>query len=154
MTLTTTLIILAVIIILALAGVAGWLHYKLHRQNQQHQAVQEQQAKAGREQRARVNQSIQILARAVGNDEELTLTEASIRISVLLDSLGVEDPVREEFSAFYQLTEATSHIPFLEGWKQLSRQEQVQYDRERETQETQYREFVLEAAERIQGRDF
>lgn len=154
MTLTTTLLTLATLIILVLAGIAGWLHYKLYRQNQHHKALQAEQEAQGREQRARVNQSIQIIAQAVGTDQDLTLTEASIRISVLLDSLSVEDGVREEFSAFYQLAEATSHIPFLEGWKQLSRKEQLQYDRERQAQEDQYREFVLHAAERIRGRNF
>ena len=53
----------------------------------------ERAVRAIAEQRANINRSIQILAQA-SHTEDLTLTEASIRISVLLDSLGVADDVR------------------------------------------------------------
>ena len=153
MTIEIILLILALIIIAVLAGIAGVLLYKVKQKNT-HQRVQVAEKEAAiKAQRDKVNNSIQILAQAVGRDE-LTLTEASIRISFLLDSLGVGDDVREEFSAFYQLMEQTRHIPILENWKKLGPKEQKEFDRQRLKLEADYREFVLNAAARVQGREF
>jgi hypothetical protein len=153
MTLNIVLLIIAVVIIIVLAIIAGVLQYRVYQQNRQQSAAQAAQAQEGRDQRARVNRSIQIIAQSVENDD-LTLTEASIRISVLLDSLGVGDDVREEFSAFYQLAEATDHIPILDAWKKLDRKQQRDFDRQREQAEERFQDFVKDAAQRIRGREF
>lgn len=153
MTLTNLLIILAVIIVMALAVVAAVLQYKVYRQKQARKAVAQQRQTDSDAQRERLNKSIQILAQSVGSDD-LSLTEASIRISVLLDSMSVEDSVREEFAAFYQLAEATSHIPILDDWKALPTKKKLEYDRDRSTQEQFYEKAVVEAAQRIRGRRF
>src|SRR5690606_22665190 len=112
-----------------------------------------QQEEVARQQRERINKSIQILAKAM-QAEELTLTEASIRISVLLDSLDVSDGVRSEFSAFYQLRERTAHIPILTAWKDLNRHQQKEFDLERLRYETTFNDFVMDAARRIESREF
>lgn len=153
MTLETSLLAIAVVIITVLAVIAARLQYrvyKLKRDQKERQAIQTRDASAQRE---RVNRSIQIIAKAVGRDD-ITLTEASIRISVLLDSLGVEEPVREEFSAFYQLAEANSHIPILEEWRKLTPKQQFALDQQRLREEAHYQEFILDAAQRILGRAF
>lgn len=153
MSLEIILLIIGLIIVSILAAIAGVLLYKVHKQNQAQRVLLAEKEQAIREQRAHINRSIQILAQA-SQSEDLTLTEASIRISVLLDSLGVGDEVREEFSAFYQLRSLTEHIPILEGWKKLSRKEQMQFDLQRMKHEASYRDFVLDAAIRIKGREF
>lgn len=150
---TTLLIVLAILIVLILAVTAAVMQYKVHQQKQEHKALAEQQQAKSDAQRVRVNKSIQIIAQTVGTDD-ISLTEASIRISVLLDSLSVEDAVREEFAPFYQLAEATSHIPILDAWKELPTKHKLKYDRERNTQEQFHEKAVLDAAKRIQGRDF
>ena len=153
MSLEIILLIIGLIIVSILAAIAGVLLYKVHKQNQAQRLLLAEKEQAIREQRAHINRSIQILAQA-SQSEDLTLTEASIRISVLLDSLGVGDDVREEFSAFYQLRSLTEHIPILDGWKKLSRKEQMQFDLQRMKHEASYRDFVLDAAVRIKGREF
>ncbi|HEY7885741.1 MAG TPA: DUF2489 domain-containing protein, partial [Cellvibrionaceae bacterium] len=91
------LVIIAVLTSLALFYVIKLQHLK------KSQAIALRQlTEQGERQRERVNTSIQILAGAVGNDE-VTLTEASIRICGLLDSLQASEEVREQYSAFYQL---------------------------------------------------
>mgnify|MGYP002712336985 CR=1 FL=1 len=144
-------------IILVLGIVAGYLVYKVYLKNQVNakrlKVLDEANEKAQREQREWLNKSIQILAHAVHNDE-LTLTEASIRISGLLDSLDVNADVKTEFSAFYQLRDKTSHIPYLEAWQQLSSAEQNKFDLERLRHEASFNDFVMDAAKRIQGRNF
>jgi len=147
------LMALAVLIVLALALVAGVLQYRVYQQNKARAARLDQQASEQRAQRERVNKSIQVIAQAVHSDD-LTMTEASIRIRVLLDSLGVADSVREEFSAFYELAEATEHIPILDDWKALPTKKKMAFDRERITQEQFFEKRVLDAAKRIRGRAF
>lgn len=153
MTLWTILAIIGGVIILVLAAVAGFMQYKVHRMNRTRREQEQRLEQEATDQRERINKSIQIIAHSVGGDD-ISLTEASIRISVLMDSLSVEEPVREEFSAFYQLREATEHIPILDAWKALSPKEKFRFDRERATQEQFYEKAVVEAARRIRGREF
>lgn len=146
-------VILAVVVVLGLAAYALYLHKLLRDKKNAEIAQQNELAAKAREKRDEVNRSIQILAQNCESDQ-LTLTEASIRISGLLSSLGVDDAVREEFSAFYQLADATSHIPFLADWQMLERSEKKRLTLERETLEAQHQDFVLSAAKRILGRSF
>lgn len=146
-------IIAAVAIVATLAAVAGYYVWQVYQLQRRNRARWDELAAETAQQRQRINNSIQILAAAIGKDE-LTLTEASIRIAFLMDSLEVSESVREEFSAFYQLREATSHIPYLDAWKQLSRKEQAKFDLQRMQHEATYGDFVLDAAKRIRGRAF
>lgn len=149
----TYLLLVAAVIIVVLATVAAILQYKVYQKNRARAAQQAQLEEHSAAQRERVNKSIQIIARSVGSDE-ITLTEASMRISVLLDSLGVDEGVREEFQAFYQLSDATAHIPILDAWKALPTKEKRKHDRERTTQEQFHEKGVLDASKRILGRSF
>ncbi|MFT6386683.1 MAG: nucleotidyltransferase/DNA polymerase involved in DNA repair [Cellvibrionaceae bacterium] len=100
-----------------------------------------------------LNSSIQILAKGI-LDEQLTLTEGAIRISVLLGNLKINDNHREEYSAFFQLAEATSHIPILDAWKKLPKKEKARLEKERVTIEEKYKDFIVDAAKRIKGQRF
>lgn len=151
------LAVAGVLIVVVMSIIAARLVYKVYRLQKEREeklkALEEANLVAQRKQREWLNKSIQILAQASVNDE-LTLTEASIRISGLLDSLGVDEAVKKEFSAFYQLREKTNHIPYLEAWKKLSRAEQNQFDIERLRHESTFNDFVIDAATRIKGRTF
>ena len=143
----------AATIVAILMAIAGYYLVKLHRQQRRNRARWVEMATESERQRQRINNSIQLLAGAIGKDE-LTLTEASIRICGLLDSLQISGEVAEEYVAFYRLRAATAHIPILEQWRALDRREQFRFDLERQTLEREYRESVVEAAERIRGRHF
>ena len=149
--------VIGVLIILVLAIIAARLQYKVYRQKKERKeklkSLEAANQQALREQREWLNKSIQILAQAVQNDE-LTLTEASIRIAGLLDALAVPIAIKEEFSAFYQLREKTAHIPYLTAWKRLSKAEQKAFDIERLRHEYTFNDFVRDAAMRILGRSF
>lgn len=157
MTLIHFLIITGGIIILILSAIAIRLVYKVHQLNKTRQKKLIAQEKANQESqrthRQWLNKSIQLLAQGLDNNE-LSLTEASIRISGLLDVLGADEQIKTEFSAFYQLTEKTRHIPYLDAWKNLSPAEQNKFDLERIQHEAAYQDFVLDAAKRIMGREF
>lgn len=149
----TWLLIAAVLIIFVLAAVAGYYLRALHlaQKKQARQLAELEQAAAN--QRQRVNDSIQIIARTL-LDDGVGLTEASIRIRVLLDALQVGKELREEFVAFYTVADKTSHIPILQEWKKLSRRKQFQFEREMAGIEGEYKEFAIDAARRIIGRSF
>lgn len=149
----TALLVAAILIIVVLAAVAAWLWHRVYRQSRRNRQMEREYQQRASDQRERINDSIRILARAVGNDE-VTLTEASIRIRVLLDSLEADEAVREEFAAFYQLADDTAHIPILDQWKQLSPRDQHRFHREREQIEARHYDAVQDAAKRIQGRTF
>lgn len=157
MSVVSILVVVGILIILVLAAVAGRLVYKVFLQKKDRvvklQTLEAANQKSQIERREWVNKSIQILAQAVHKDE-LTLTEASIRIAGLLDSLDVQADIKTEFSAFYQLREKTSHIPYLEAWQNLSNAEQKKFDLERLRYESTFNDFVMDAAKRIQGREF
>ncbi len=151
------LALIGCVIILVLAIIAARLLLKLRAQTKKRTAalaaIEEANQKAQIEQRIWMNKSIQILAQAVGK-EDLSLTEASIRICGLLEALNVSEEIKSEFSAFYQLREKTQHIPYLEAWKALSDAEQRKFDLERLQHEATYQDFILDAAKRIIDRNF
>ena len=157
MSLLAVLSLIGAVIILVLAIIAGRLVYKVIQLNkkraQQLADIEAASLAAQAQARSHNNKSIQILAQALHKDE-LTLTEASLRIAFLLDQLEVNDAVKEEFSAFYQLRERTNHIPILQEWQALTDKEQRVFDKERLQHENTYFEFVMDAAKRIQGREF
>ena len=103
--------------------------------------------------RQKTNNSIRILARGLVSDQ-LTLTEGCIRISALLDSLGVSDEQKQDYRAIFQLANETAHIPILAQWKKLSKQEQINFDIERVTLEQKYADFVKDNALRLQESTF
>lgn len=149
----TWLLVAAALIVFVLAVIAGYYLRKLHiAQKAQAQQLAELE-QAAHDQRRRVNDSIQILARTL-LDDGVGLTEASIRIRVLLDALQVGQSVRDEFVAFYSVADKTSHIPILQEWKKLPRKKQFQFEQEMARVEGEYRDFALDAAQRILGREF
>ncbi|MCV6614507.1 MAG: DUF2489 domain-containing protein [Cellvibrionaceae bacterium] len=147
------LLALGLLIIAGLGAYALHLQRKVKAMEKRRQQQLEQLAAEADAKRVRINKSIQIIAAAVP-EEQMTLTEAAMRLSVLLESLGVSEAEREEFSALFKLAEATAHIPILEEWKNLPLKKRLAYDRQREQLEQDYRDFIHQCAENLRGREF
>lgn len=113
------------------------------------QELQVQARVRAQEQRAYLIESIRVIARAMSEDERLTLTEGCIRLKVLLDNLMPELHQNPDFSIIASHYEATRHIPFLDAWKQLDRREQRRFRREMELLENENREALLSAAGKL-----
>ena len=145
--------VLAIVIILALAGYAWVLTRKVQEQEANRAAVQAELEQQNQRQRGQRNTSIQLIAQGVLADQ-LSLTEAAIRISAVLDSIGISEVEREEFVAFYHLADATRHIPILAEWQKLKTKQRLGFDRQRQQLEADHKEFVLDAAQRILNRTF
>lgn len=143
----------AVLIVAVLAVIAYRLQTKVNTIEAE-KAEQERELEVqAQKKRDSMNKSIQILAQSLHTDQ-VSKTEAAIRISVLMEFLGVDDAVKEEYSALFQLADATAHIPILEKWKALPTKEKLRYDNDRMASEEQYGDFVVDAAKRLMGQTF
>ncbi|UTA46357.1 DUF2489 domain-containing protein [Simiduia sp. 21SJ11W-1] len=142
------LVVLAVAIVLGLAGYAAYLALQVRRQNQDQQArLAELEGVMEDEKTKRIN-SIRILAQGVLKDE-LSYTEAAIRITALLDILGEGKAARETHVALYKLADETLHIPRLADWRALDKKTKRRYDKERAASEAKYREFIQDSAKQL-----
>jgi len=142
------LIVLAVLIVVALGAYALHLHRKVQALDVEREKVRllfEQQLKEKSEE---TSKSIIILAKGVVADE-LSITEACLRISWLLTQINPEAREAEAYSVFYQVADATAHIPILDAWKALTREQRKAFDRERLETEKAFGDFVLDAAKKL-----
>ena len=142
------LISIAVAIVIVLSGIALYYTIKLRQLNKKRAIYDADVLRRRTEKEKYIVQSIMFLSRGVLADQ-LTLTEASIRISGLLDTLDLAEETREQYSVFTQLSEACQHIPILDAWKALPKKEKQRFNKEREYIEENYRDFVLAAAEKM-----
>jgi hypothetical protein len=139
-------------VVLVLLIIAAYLHWRLHLVNKQ---ITQQQKEADAQYllaRQQLNQSIQIICRAL-LQQQVECAEASLRVSRLMDQLSVNGSVREEFVAFDKFAEAIVHIPILDAWKELPRQQKQEFEAQIEQQEQLLGDFVRDAAQRMLGRD-
>lgn len=93
-------------------------------------------------------ESIHILVSCLLQDQ-VSLTEAAIRVSGLAKILKLSDVEQQFYIAFDNLAMATSHIPILTDWGKLSVKEQKRFNDEREIIEGEHKDKVLDAAKRL-----
>jgi hypothetical protein len=99
-------------------------------------------------QKKETQESIDILVRCLLQDQ-LSLTEAAIRVSGLAKVLKLTEVEQQFYIPFDNLAMATSHIPILADWGKLSAKEQKRFHDERGIIEGEYKDKILEAAERL-----
>ena len=137
------------VVVVVLAIVAGYFQYRVYKMEQQKKSQQQTLEKLQNDHQQYLKNSIRVLAQGIV-DDQVSLTEGAIRISVLLDNLKISDAQREQYSVFFQLAEATSHIPILKEWKQLSKKQKRTFDKERRVIEEKFDPFMIDAATQIQ----
>ncbi len=150
---TSELWIAALIVIACLLAIAGFLHFRLHQQRQITKARDLQVAEAARIKRQQINESVQILCRAL-LARQVEYAEASVRISGLLDTLGVSEQEREDFVAFDKMAAAIKHVPMLGAWNALPKEERQRYRQQIDAKERELGDFLDDAARRLSGRTF
>lgn len=142
------LVILGIVIIMVLGSYAFYLYLKLRSQKARLHKQQEELVNLQKERHDHYRNSIRVIASAIVA-EQVGLTEGAIRISMLVSQLDLSESEKADYQVFFQLTEATSHIPILDEWKKLSSLEKQRYDSEREELEKAYKEFVESAAKEL-----
>lgn len=131
----------------------GLLSLLIRRQLQQRRAAQAAEAayqQQAREHRQYLVDSIRLVAQAVLNDDKMTCTEGCIRLKVLLDNLAPHLHQHEDFAVIERIYAATRHIPYLQEWKALSRQEQARYQFEMVQLEAQHAAEIERAMHSLQ----
>lgn len=141
-------IIVGVSIVLALSAYAVYLLLAVRTQQKHQQEKLAEYEALITDERAKRISSIRILAQGVV-DDQLTLTEAAIRITALMDVLGHGQQGRQQFAGLYQLADETLHIPRLQAWKDLPLKDRRRYEAERLQSEEKYRDFVVASAREL-----
>lgn len=137
--LLTILVILSIVIIGALAAYAAYLWRQV---KVRQQAVAEVGEEQGRE---NAIENIRSLAAAMVNND-LNITEGSIRITVMLDYLYDCGNMPDTFLPFKKLHDGTLHMPRRKARQNVSVAQLKKLDREREALEAQHKTAVLDAA--------
>lgn len=138
-------------IVAVLVAIALYLHWRLYQVNKQNKIRHEEAEAQYLLARHQLNQSIQIICRAV-LAKQVDCAEASLRVSALMDQLSVNGAAREEFVAFDKFAQAISHVPILDAWNELPRQQRKEYELLIEQQEQLLGDFVRDAAQRMIGK--
>lgn len=131
------LTVLAALIILVLSGYAGWLLGRLWQQHRRRKRVE-------RLRRHQALDSLDIIARSLLADQ-VNVTEAALRMAVLLHNL--EDPAApsSRFSAIHTLANASRHLDTGTARQALPLREREIQDRQREALEARHGDAVVEA---------
>ena len=140
------------LIIMALAAYALSLCLQLLKQKRQ-QARQLEQQKRMQEQRAQgkpveAQASIEILLRCLLQNQ-VSLTEAAIRVSGLAKALKGSEVEQSFYAPFDALALATSHIPILDAWAKLSAKQKRAFEIERASIESEHRDSIVNAANQL-----
>lgn len=141
---------LVLFILLILAAYYQWQVYVLGKKTKAKLAELDDLAAQNR---AQVNQSIQIICRAL-IERQVECTEAGLRVSELLNQLGVAEHDRTEFVAFDKIAEAIRHIPILERWRSLTKEQRLEYREHLNKVEDEYGDFARDAAQKLLGKEF
>lgn len=147
------LVIIAVIVVLALAAYAGWLLWRLYRQRRFQRGQEAEYRRRKKEHEDYLIDSIHLIARSMLQDE-LDLSEGVIRLTYLLDTLGLPEEERAAFSALDGLHEKVKGFDTHEARRRLPSDERLRQDSEREAHELEHREAVLGAVRQLVDHDF
>lgn len=144
----TLLVTLGGAIVLALAGYAGYLCWRLLTQKRVREV---HNAEVLAETEADLARSIAIISDSLLTGE-LNLSEGAIRLKVLLDHWHAPASGQNDYPAIYSLFLSTSTMPRGEDRDEWSKAEIRRLDREREVLEVAARDSVLDEAARLRER--
>ncbi|HEY7771563.1 MAG TPA: DUF2489 domain-containing protein [Marinagarivorans sp.] len=151
-TITTLLFFAGLFVVLALAAVAGFLHWQLHlRKKRDAQLLAKQEARIAKHRQDAIN-SLRIIGRSY-LAEQVELGEAGIRVSNLMDYLALSEAQRAPFRVFDEVNAKIKHIPILQAWKDLPSKERRQHLKVIQQTEVQYKDFAMDAAKALANFD-
>jgi len=95
-----------------------------------------------------VQQSIRVIAQALLQND-LTATEAAMRIGFLAQQFSPSEQQAKSLQAFQSLAMETSHLPILDAWKALSSADKNRLEKERLSIEKKHSETIYLAARKL-----
>ena len=157
-------VVIALIIIAALAGYAGYLHWLLHQQKRNRkerattshhhlatESVETFDAASSAPKRTVVaEKAVYLLAEAL-LDNKMTYTEGCLRITAMAAGLADYERFQKDYAVFFKVAEATAHVPILDAWRALDAREQRTLERERLDIEERYQPEIVAAAQQLKA---
>lgn len=140
----------AIAIIAALLATAAYYQWRLYQLRKRLQVQHALADEAERKHRSDLNSSMQIICRALVAGQ-VGSVEASIRLSALMDQLGLSEAQRQEYTVFDKMAQAVAHIPILDAWKKLPKEKKRGFEYEMQQHEEELNDFVIDAAKRMIG---
>lgn len=132
------LIILAVLVILSLAGYAVYLWGKVKNQQALENELRKQAEQEKKARFERIIESVEVIAHAM-RTEQCDASEGVLRLKPLLDVLGQK---LSNYTAMWALYEFVQDMAILEERKALKRNERMRQDLAREAKETELFEQI------------
>lgn len=124
-------LVLAILIVLSMAGYAASLWWKIYRNNQQLKQAKYQRYLS-------LCDSIEIIAKAM-QTEQCDLSEGVLRLKPLMDVLGKK---LADYPAMWSLYQTVENMPILDARKQLKRNERMKLDLARESKEIELAQVI------------
>ncbi|WGE85983.1 DUF2489 domain-containing protein [Actinobacillus equuli] len=132
------LLILAILVVLSMAGYAIYLMLRLRKQNAEQKALLAQAKQAQKARFERIIDSIDVIARAMLS-EQCDFSEGVLRLKPLLDVLGKQ---LSQYPAMWALYQVVENMPILDERKALKRNERMKQDLLRQSKEVELEEQI------------
>ncbi|WGE70976.1 DUF2489 domain-containing protein [Actinobacillus equuli subsp. haemolyticus] len=132
------LLILAILVVLSMAGYAIYLMLRLRKQNAEQKALLAHAKQAQKARFERIIDSIDVIARAMLS-EQCDFSEGVLRLKPLLDVLGKQ---LSQYPAMWALYQVVENMPILDERKALKRNERMKQDLLRQSKEVELEEQI------------
>ena len=142
---TTSLIILAALIIVALTAYATYLLIQVRKQQQLKLKRQQEQAQAAKAKSDEILDNIRYIATAM-LEERCELSEGVMRIAKLFQHIGMAELVENQYPATFAHFEIIKAHPIKEQRKGLDKQQRMKLDYARMRSEGELETTILEEA--------
>ncbi|SUI76559.1 Protein of uncharacterised function (DUF2489) [Shewanella putrefaciens] len=145
---STALIVLGFIIIVALSSYATFLLLKLKQQKQRQQVAHAEREVAANAKRAQILGDIRYIATAMIEDR-CEISEGVVRIGRLFEILSLSERVAPEFPSLFQHFELIKDHPIMEARQALPKQERMKLDLIRMKSEAELAEGINDDAKKL-----
>lgn len=145
---STAIVILGFIIIVALSSYATYLLLKLQRQKKRQQAALVEREAVANAKRAQVLDDIRYIATAMIEDR-CEISEGVVRIGRLFEILSLSERLAPEFPALFQHFELIKDHPIMEARQALPKQERMKLDLIRMKSEAALEQGISDDAQKL-----
>lgn len=145
---STAIVILGFIIIVALSSYATYLLLKLQRQKKRQQAALVEREAVANAKRAQVLDDIRYIATAMIEDR-CEISEGVVRIGRLFEILSLSERVAPEFPALFQHFELIKDHPIMEARQALPKKERMKLDLIRMKSEAALEQGISDDAKKL-----
>ena len=145
---STTIIILGFIIIVALSSYATFLILKLQQQKKRQQAEQTEREVTANAKRAQVLDDIRYIATAMIEDR-CEISEGVVRIGRLFEILSLSERVAPDYPSLFKHFELIKNHPIMDARQALPKQERMKLDLIRMKSEAALEQGISDDAKKL-----